>query len=258
MRGSAGLSGQAPSNNYDVVIDSSAATGIQFLAGATATINVDFNKLGRLAYAQTDNSMRFTVSNAEAYRMTAASFIPVTDNTKALGGATFRWSQVYAGTGTINTSDEREKRDIKPIDEACLRAWANVDYMQYKFRDAFESKSDGARWHFGLIAQRVEEAFRAEGLDARDYGLLCYDEWEEIPYQPAIYSPGIPATPEAPAVLDEQGNVLIPGVPASPGSGGPVLEQEEIPHRAAGSRYGIRYEEALVLECAYLRSKLSS
>lgn len=258
IRGSAGLSGQTPSNNYDVVIDSSGATGLQLLGGATTTINVDFNKLGRLAYAQTDNSMRFTLSNAEAYRMNAASFIPVTDNNKALGGATFRWSQVYAGTGTINTSDEREKREIKPIDEACLRAWANVEYMQYKFRDAVESKSDGARWHFGVIAQRVEQAFRDEGLDARDYGLLCYDEWDEVPYQPAVYGPEVPATPEVPAVLDEHGNVLIPRVPASPGSGGPVLEREEIPYRAAGSRYGIRYEEALALECAYLRSKLSS
>lgn len=257
MRGNAGLSGQTPSSNYDAVIDSSGATGLQFLAGATSTMNIDFNKFGRLAYVQTDNSMRFTLSNAEAYRMNAASFIPVTDNNKALGGSTFRWSQVYAGTGTINTSDEREKQDIKPIDDACLRAWGNVEYMQYKFRDAVESKADGARWHFGVIAQRVEQAFKAEGIDARDYGLLCYDEWDEIPHQPAVYGPEIPATPEIPAVIDEQGNILIPRVPASPGSGGPVLLQDEIPYRPAGSRYGIRYEEALALECAYLRSKLT-
>lgn len=258
MRGNAGLSGQSPSGNYDVVVDSSGATGLQFLSGATSTINVDFNKTGRIAYTQTDSSLRYTVASAEAYRMSAAAFIPVSDNNKSLGGSTFRWSQVYAGTGTINTSDEREKREIKPIDEACLRAWANVEYMQYKFRDAVESKSDEARWHFGVIAQRVQEAFESEGLNAFDYGLLCYDEWDEIPYQPAVYGPEIPATEEKHATYDEHGVMITPYVPASAGSGGPVLEQAEVPHRPAGSRYGIRYEEALALECAYLRSRLNA
>ncbi|ABY97664.1 hypothetical protein PputGB1_1761 [Pseudomonas putida GB-1] len=227
MRGSAGLSGQSPSGNYDAVIDSAGATGLQFLSGATATINIDFNKVGRFAYAQTDNSMRFTLSSAEAYRMNAASFIPVTDNTKALGGSTFRWSQVYAGTGTINTSDENLKQQRKPIDEACLRAWAKVSYSQYKFNDAVQMKGNDARWHFGVIAQEVKAAFESEGLDAFEYGVLCYDEWDEDPGSPAVYD-------------------------------GEDLVQAEIECRPAGSRYGIRYDEALVLECAYLRSKLSS
>ena len=225
MRGNAGLSGQSPSNNYDLVVDSSAATGMQFLAGAASIINIDFNKLGRIAYVQTDNSLRFSVSNAEAYRMTAAAYIPVTDNTKALGGSTFRWSQVYAGTGTINTSDATLKQQMKPIDEACLRAWAKVSYSQYKFNDAVEIKGDGARWHFGVIAQQVKEAFESEGLNACEYGVLCYDEWEETPGSPAVY----------------EGDDLVD----------PAIE-----YRAAGSRYGIRYDEALILECAYLRSKL--
>jgi hypothetical protein len=95
------------------------------------------------------------------------------------------------------------KQQIKPIDSAALRAWAKVEYYQYKFNDAVEKKGESARWHFGLVAQRVKEAFESEGLDAFAYGLLCYDEWEE------------------------------------------------------GNRYGIRYEEALVLECAYLRSQLN-
>ncbi len=225
VRGNAGLSGQPPSNNYDLVVDSSGATGLQFLAGAASTINIDFNKLGRLAYVQADNSLRFSVSNADAYRMTAAAYIPVTDNTKALGGSTFRWSQVYAGTGTINTSDAALKQQQKPIDEACLRAWAKVSYSQYKFNDAVELKGDGARWHFGVIAQEVKEAFESEGLNACEYGVLCYDEWEESPGSLAVY----------------EGDDLV----------APAVE-----YRSAGSRYGIRYDEALILECAYLRSRL--
>jgi hypothetical protein len=140
----------------------------------------------------------FTVCNA-----LHTFFRPSTDNVTALGGPSNRWTVVYAATGTINTSDERDKQQIEPIDDAVLRAWAKVKFCQFKFNDAVEKKDDGARWHFGLIAQQVKDAFESEGLDAFAYGLLCHDEWED------------------------------------------------------GDRYGIRYEEALALECAYLRSKLS-
>jgi hypothetical protein len=139
-----------------------------------------------------------------------------TDNAVTLGTPSNRWSVVYAGTGSINTSDEREKQQIQDIDAAALRAWAKVDYCQFKFTDAVEAKADSARWHFGVIAQRVKDAFESEGLDPFAYGVLCYDEWE--------------------SEADESGNVT----------------------REAGNRYGVRYEEALALECAYLRSRLGN
>jgi hypothetical protein len=43
---------------------------------------------------------------------------PGADNTQSLGAASYRWSVVYAGTGTINTSDEREKQQIANLDDA--------------------------------------------------------------------------------------------------------------------------------------------
>ena len=147
---------------------------------------------------------------------------PLTDNFVSLGAAGQRWTQVYAATGTINTSDENSK-DIRQegIDPAVLRAWGKVEFYQYKFRDAVELKGDGARWHFGVVAQRVKDAFESEGLDAFEYGVLCYDEWGD----------------SAP-VIDEDSAEVLPAV-------------------TAGSRYGIRYDEALILECAYLRSKIN-
>ncbi|AND75138.1 hypothetical protein pf16_215 [Pseudomonas phage pf16] len=220
--GADGPSVQAPSaGNYALVVSGKSQVGQQFLTDAsTSTINIDFNKKGSLVYAQTDNTLRIALNSADAYRFAASVFYPTVDNAKTLGGSSFRWSTIYAGTSTINTSDETAKQQIKPIDDACLRAWANVEYVQYKFNDAVEAKGDGARWHFGLIAQRVKKAFEDEGLNAFDYGLLCYDEWDEQPEE-----------------VDEEGNIIQA-------------------YLAAGSRYGIRYEEALALECAYLRSLL--
>lgn len=174
----------------------------------------------------TDTAAYMTAANAAgtAYGVGLESsipcFQPTPDNTMSLGRAGSRWTTVYATTGTINTSDERQKQQIKPIDDAALRAWARVEYVQYKWNDAVEKKGNGARWHFGLIAQRVKEAFESEGLDAFEYGVLCYDAWEAQAEE-----------------IDDNGVV--------------VKRAQE-----AGNRYGVRYEEALALECAYLRSRL--
>jgi hypothetical protein len=142
------------------------------------------------------------------------------DNAHNLGSGSFRMATIYAGTGTINTSDEREKQQIQPIEASVLRAWAKVNYAQFKFNDAVEAKGNRARWHFGVIAQRVKEAFESEGLDPFAYGVLCYDKLDG----------------DRPT-LAEDGTV-------------------EMQPRPFNDRYGIRYEEALVLECALLRSRL--
>jgi hypothetical protein len=47
----------------------------------------------------------------------------------------------------------------------------------FKWNDAVEEKGEAARIHFGVIAQDVQEAFAAEGLDASKYGLFCSDTW---------------------------------------------------------------------------------
>lgn len=141
-----------------------------------------------------------------------------TDNVRNLGSSSRRWSNIYAGTSTINTSDQREKQQIESINETVLRAWGKVTFTQFKFDNAVELKGSAARWHFGVIAQQVKEAFESEGLNPFEYGLLCYDEWLDQ-YE-----------------TDEAGNQVL------------VMP--------AGNRYGIRYDEALALECAYLRSKL--
>ena len=146
---------------------------------------------------------------------------PGVDNVINLGRSGWRWATVYAGTGAINTSDEREKQQWETNLTPELRAWSKVQFGKFKFNDAVNAKGDKARWHFGVLAQRVKEAFESEGLDAFAYGVLCYDEW-----------------PDTPEVIDEDGRVTQAA-------------------QKAGNRYGVRYEEALALECAYLRSKLA-
>lgn len=186
---------------------------------------------------------------------------PQADNTWSAGQAGFRYSVVYAATATINTSDERVKTAPIQISDQILDAWSSVEYVQHKFLDAIEAKGEAAaRWHFGVIAQRVKDAFEAAGLDAFSFGLLCYDEWEEQPeivdewedqYTDILIKQE--ETVEHPATDTLEAWVeVIPAISERQlikPAGREVVQA----HRPAGNRYGIRYEEALALEAALMR-----
>ena len=108
-----------------------------------------------------------------------ASLQPTADNSITLGASSYRWKQLYAGTATINTSDEREKQQIADVPENVLDAWADVNFCQFKFNDAVKEKGEAARLHTGLIAQRIKEVFEAHKLDVTKYGLFCFDVWPD-------------------------------------------------------------------------------
>ena len=109
------------------------------------------------------------------------SFEPGTNNEITLGRAGFRWSEVFATNGTINTSDAREKQQIRTLlDAEKAVALKCKDLLRaFKWNEAVEKKGTKARIHFGIVAQELAEAFRSENLNPDDYGMFCYDEWED-------------------------------------------------------------------------------
>jgi hypothetical protein len=137
---------------------------------------------------------------------------PGTDNTYNLGHPSFRWAIVYAATGTINTSDAREKQQGRSLSdvEKAVAIKIKAGLKAFKWNEAVEEKGDKARWHFGVYAQDIAEAFKSEGLNPDHYGMFCYDEWDEQP-----------------EIKDDDGNVVQK-------------------HTPAGNRYGVRYDELLV------------
>lgn len=147
-----------------------------------------------------------------------ATLRPGTDNLWALGSGTFRWTTVFAATGTINTSDERRKTELLPLTEVektvALELKASI--RKFKFLDAVEKKGDKARVHFGVGAQTVKAIFEKHGLNPDDYGLFCYDKWDATE-----------------AVLNEDGVEIAPAKPA-------------------GDIYGVRYDELLAFIIAAL------
>ena len=176
-------------------------------------------------YSHSTPTLTCRLNGTDVFAHSATVFRPAADNTIDYGTASFRVKQYYGVNATISTSDEREKQDVEPITDAVLDAWADVQWVSFRWRDAVHSKGAGARVHFGLIAQRVRDVFAARGIDAFAFGVLCYDEWP-----------------------DQFGDELDDaGAP----TGRKVLQLK------AGNRYGVRYEQALVLEAALTRRELA-
>jgi hypothetical protein len=139
---------------------------------------------------------------------------PGVDATQALGHASYRWSVVYAATGTINTSDARDKEGVvaMSVAEKAVGQRCKALMKRYRFQDALAAKGDRARIHFGIQAQDVRDAFLAEGLNPRNYGVFCEDTWYERTVNGRI-----------------------------------EVSEDASPGAVAKSRFGIRYEELLAL-----------
>lgn len=120
----------------------------------------------------------------------ASLFQSAVDNGCQLGGASGRWTVVFAATGTINTSDERGKTVLGRLDDArfaaVLDAIGEVPLLAFQANDAIAAKGSGARIHAGIGAQTLHAAFAARGLDPFAWGVLCRDpvmEWFDEPYE---------------------------------------------------------------------------
>jgi len=103
------------------------------------------------------------------------------DNAIDLGNSSNRFDDIYATNSTIQTSDRNEKQDIEELSEAEQRVAVVAKGLmrKYRWRDAVTEKGENARTHFGIIAQDLQDAFTAEGLDASDYAMFTSTTWWE-------------------------------------------------------------------------------
>ena len=101
---------------------------------------------------------------------------PGADNTYRLGSASFRWSQLYAGTATINTSDAREKTALAEVPEALLDAILAVPIGAYQWLDSEARKGpDGRASTSGRRRSTCVTPSLAKGLDPERFALFCKD-----------------------------------------------------------------------------------
>jgi hypothetical protein len=182
--------------------------------------------------------------------LTGSAFIPANPSTNAqvdnsldIGHSAIRFDDIYATNATIQTSDRNEKQDIEALTDAETRVAVAAKGLLRKFRwqSAVEEKGDEARIHFGIIAQDLQDAFTAEGLDASDYAMFISTTWWETQTEVAA----VEAVEE---VTDEEGNVITEAVEAKDAYTriDTYNTAEEAPEGATErSRLGVRYSELL-------------
>jgi len=212
--------------------------------GTIAEFRKDVSTVGSIKSA---DSARLVIDSAadgklsragiELYSWTFGSFVPIPDNSRDLGGSASRWDDVYATNGTIQTSDRNEKQDIELLSEAEQRVAVACKSLIRKFRwkSAVAEKGDDARIHFGIIAQDLQAAFEAEGLDAGRYAMFISSTWWET------YT-DVPAVEEE---LDEEGNVVVEAKEAYTRTDTYETEEEAPEGAVKKSRMGVRYSELL-------------
>jgi hypothetical protein len=152
---------------------------------------IEFNKDGtEVGSIGTDAGRIYITDDAQAgisFASASQAVVPCTpsgalnDNAVDLGAASARFDDVYATNSTIQTSDANEKQDIAELDEAERRVAVAAKSLLRKFRwkDSVAEKGDDARIHFGIIAQDLQAAFEAEGLDAGRYAMFIHSTWTD-------------------------------------------------------------------------------
>lgn len=81
------------------------------------------------------------------------------------GTAAYPWSDVYAETGEVSTSDETLKNSIEPLPDKYVTMLDQIMPKRYKINNG-----TSGRYHVGFIAQDVEQAMALAGVDPLEFG----------------------------------------------------------------------------------------
>lgn len=167
--------------------------------------------------AGSGSDMVLTTAGGQAVRASV-------DGTVNLGSGPFKWAEVFAANGTINTSDARLKTEVRPFTDAELAAALDLSDAVgfFQFLSAIDRKGVAAREHCGLTVQGAIKIMLSHGLDPFAYGFICHDRWDEMPE----------IVEEHFEEYDEHGN----------GVGDPVMITMR-DYKAAGDCYGFRPDQ---------------
>lgn len=90
--------------------------------------------------------------------------IPNSDALYNLGSRNFVWDAIYCSTNEFNGSDRNIKNSIEALPEKYVRMLELVEPKRYKL-----NSGTSGRFHTGFIAQEVEDAMRACGIESKEF-----------------------------------------------------------------------------------------
>jgi hypothetical protein len=146
--------------------NAAATSSLVFQSGWSGRAEIGLAGSDALAFKVSDDGATWRTALAvtpATGAIASRDLMPATDNAHTLGSASRRWSQIYAATATISTSDAATKTEIAADVPGLgfVRRLRPVTYRQ---------AAGGRRRHCGLIAQEV-----AAALDGRDLALWTHD-----------------------------------------------------------------------------------
>lgn len=152
-------------------------TGAGYVAGymtvsgaSTASYAIDISSNGALRIEAGYGTLHLEGGGGEVldlgsgYIGAGRTIRPAGDNAYSLGTAGWRWSEVYAATGTIQTSDRERKTDISYDLEKYDALFDNLQPASCKYVDGTSDRT-----HIVLISQDVEQALDDSGLSSQDF-----------------------------------------------------------------------------------------
>lgn len=94
-----------------------------------------------------------------------------------LGSPNYKYHTIFAGSGTINTSDRNLKENIQYLtdDDIYIQLFMKLLPCSFTYKNKDENDSHD-RTHIGFIAQDVEQAMEELGLTSLDFAGFCKDQ----------------------------------------------------------------------------------
>lgn len=212
-------------SNANLKLGSNSASSTPFIYWRSSGVNATYD--ARLIGVGGNGTTANGTLQCDAAVLATPIVRPLADNTYSCGTAALKYSVVYSNTGAINTSDAREKTEVRRLEDRELDAakLLGKEIGAFQFLEAIKAKGDDARLHIGMTVQRAIEVMEGCGLDPMNYSFICYDEWE--------------ATDEVTSE-DEEGNITVVS-----------------PATEAGDRYGFRMDQLLAFIAAGFEARLS-
>ena len=246
------------SHSDDVLYLTRSGTGkIQrFYSGSSEVGGISYNATPNLEINSQNGTFGIQTIGVQRYSFDQEQIYPWNNGECNLGLSYRRFDVVYAATGSINTSDQTQKQDIATLTatEMLVGKRLSALFKTFRWKNRVAEKGDSARTHTGIMAQEVQAAFTAEGLDASNYALFCSDTWW-------THDVEVPAVEAVAEVTDENGNVTRDAVPAVDAytRTDEYKTEDEAPEGAISKTLlGIRYPELLSFVAAYNEQRFAS
>ena len=152
------------------------AAGIFYLTSASSTYGQKV-QLDSAAIQLTANSGAIFLSTPSAWLQLSTDVAcsgnlrPSSDASYSLGASGYRWSNIYAATGSITTSDAKDKKDISYDLSDYDGLFDQLKPVSYKL---ISGTSD--RRHIGLVAQDVQSSLDSLGISTKDFAGIIINE----------------------------------------------------------------------------------